>query len=381
MSSVDQLLHILFAIYLSECVVYLPDGAMALGARLGRWRAWTAELPVGKSGGALTVLSPLPWQFATFSAPWPVAASSEGLVSVAGLPGSPYLAIAWSDVQKVEAHGRWVHINEARFGECCSDSLADYLAALFRKVRVAVKPRREELIRAALADSLDADLVRARWDRVARGLGRLRTWATLLLLVTFLVVPLAERTWSVWTWVPAVMGMIVLLMLLNLLGMRRVMRAAPELTAVNKIKSTIVTALSPMAAMRSVQTATAHLWPLHHPLAIAAVTTTSERFYDFAGRMWRELQFPILPPELSPQSLAVRITASHESMLVMSMGALLRKQGIDPDSLLEAPPRESAQVAGYCPRCLGQFQEVDSRCQLCGDRAIEPFALPESLAK
>lgn len=378
MSSVDQLLLILLAIYFSECLLYLRDGAVAVGRWFGRWQAIANGLPVGKSGGELALLSLLPWEFSCVGEAWPIAVSDEGVVSIAGWPGAVtpsdvVTAIAWTDVQSTGSSGRWLYINETRFAECGSVPMAIHLARLLKKLRSANPAERDNRIRAALAMSADLRTSRERLSEVSGELRYLRFGATMMFLIIFALVPILDRTLAIWSWVFWLAGAVVVQAIVNLRAMRRVMKACGELNDDYRFKSSLVAAVSPVSSMRCLQTAAAHLIPLHHPLAIAVTIGSPEFIRSIAGQVWRELHFPIALFDSDTDSLANRVSAAYSTALIAAIEPLIRSCCIDPATLLAPPEPDSPDVVAYCPRCLGQFNTVEGRCQSCGDRTVVPL--------
>lgn len=378
MSSVDQLLLILLAIYASECLLYLRAGAMALGNWLGRWRVLDGGLSVGSSGGGVVHLDPSPWAVAYECEAWPIAVSRHGLLSISGWPGRSAAgdntgAIEWADITRLRADGRWLLVNGARYAECGSGAMASYLAKSIDKIRLEVThDDREQAIRKALGDSLNVNSARSRYNEVAGRLFGLRFSGTMLFVLVFALVPLAQRTLPVWRWAPWLVLAVLVQTWLNAWGVSRMVRVCTELTAEERFKAKLLAAVSPVAAMRCGQIAAARVLPLHHPLAVAYVLGPQPFFQSQAERTWREVSFPLLPVQAQDDSLAAQIFATYTVLQRQAVEQFFQACQIDPEQLLTPPTPDSPEVKAYCPRCLGQYLSLELRCHTCGDLPLIP---------
>jgi hypothetical protein len=379
MSSVDQLLLILLAIYVSECLLYLRAGAMALGNWLGTWRVLDGGLSVGSSGGGVVFLDPSPWAVAYECEPWPVAVSPYGLLSISGWPGPGAAgdstgAILWADITRLRADGRWLLVNGTRYAECASGAMASYLAKVIDKIRLeATHEDREQAIGKALGDTFNVDSARSRYNEVAGRIFGLRFSGTTLFVLVFALVPIAQRTLPVWQWAPWLVLAVLVQTWLNAWGVSRVVRVCSELTGEERFKAKLLAAVSPVAAMRCGQIAAARLLPLHHPLVVAHLLGPPPFFRSLAERAWRELSFPIIPVQAESDSLAAQIFDSYTVAQRQSLELFFDACNVQPQQLLRSPMPDSPEVLAYCPRCLGQYLSLDTRCHTCGDRALVPL--------
>jgi hypothetical protein len=369
MSNVDQLLLILLAVYLSECVLYLREGATAIGKWFERWVVLDGALQIGKSGGGLTVLSPLPWQTACVCEPWPVAVSAEGITGLAGkMEGQEHAvpeARLWADITSIKTDGRWLRINDLKFAECASTTLSRQLAKLLLRFKDLDADRRSQPIAKALEASLDVKTASERWQNALGAMATLKFRATLLFFAVFVAIPIVDRTYPVWLWAPWMAIVVFVLSMANVWRLRRVLRSIEGLDATYRFKSLLQVTLSPVASMRAPQFAAAHFLANFHPLTVAAATTPNEFVRLLAGKVWRELCFPLPNAPADGDDLAVRVRTAYENMLKSAVEGLLNKLDLTPEELTAAPVPDGPDSIAYCPRCHNQYRDAKDTCHAC----------------
>ena len=133
--------------------------------------------------------------------------------------------------------------------------------------------------------------------------------------------------------------------------------------------------LAPPSAIRAPDLLARHLLENFHPLAVARVLCSPDRFKSFARQILLDLRYPLLPvcPTNEPEPVATEQwfrTARRKAT-----EKFLQQAGLKPDELTVLPgPTEPANQS-CCPRCGAQFVTPTGTCADCGGRPLEPFNL------
>jgi len=382
MGELESLLLVLALIYLSECLVWVPRGALAFAS----WRGSRFGLPssgswLGNQHGGLLLSNPLPPLGTVFIipdlplslAPAAVFAYSSACLDAAGRPWHTGRHLAFEEVRNVDVDGRKVLVNGGLFLKAASSFSARWLAESLRRLRKSPEPERTAAIKQMLNESLDAEKLSARWRVFQTRVRPIRILSNGLFVYLFLVVaPLILRfgfgQFGLWL----LAGMLAQTVTIAILFRRAHKPLFPD-AGEERLKAFLTMLLAPPAAIRAPDLLARHLLQHFHPLAVAQVLCSPGRFQNFARRVLLDLRYPLLP--VCPTNEAEPMAAEHwfRSARREAAEKFVQQAGLKPDELTAMPgPTEPANQS-YCPRCGAQFVTRTGACLDCGGRPLQPF--------
>lgn len=376
----DELLIILGALYLFECLAWLPWGALAASRVPSFFRrpAMAMEFPSNGQGG-MAVGSLLPFGFVFFADLPALALSPEGVVGESACHPHPEhrtqgtgQVFRWDELAQARAQGRAVMVGGQALVDGISLEAARKLAVFLRRTAARPEAGRNTHIQRHLARSLrsrDAHRRALRWGKASAWP---RTCATGAFLWLFAVVPAGEHgLLPVRDWLMLVAGFFAW-HLAAAIALPALHRSFFPAQRGNRIKRTLTACLAPSAAMRSADSASHDLMAGLHPLAVAAGTCKPRAWRPLFGRIWRDAHHP-LPPETADPA-GRRILAWHRTAWREELGAFAKRHGIVEKAIAIAPEAPGESVRAYCPRCLSLFAKTGIRCDRCGGMPVSSVA-------
>ena len=389
MGELESLLLVLALIYLSECLVWVPRGALAFAS----WRGISFGLRpsgtwMGNQRGGLLLSNPLPPlgtvvivpDFSLSLSPAAVYAYSSVCLDPAGRPLQTARHLSFKEIRNVAADGRKVFVNGELFLKAASTFSARMLAELLRPLRKTPEHERAGAIKQTLDESLDTEKLSTRWREFQTRARPIRMLSNGLFVYLFLVVaPLILRfgfgQFGLWL----LIGMLAQTITIAVL-FRRAHRTLYPDAAEERLKPFLTMLLAPPAAIRAPDLLARHLLENFHPLTVAQVLCSPARFKSFARQTLLDLRYPLLPvcPTTEPEPLATEQwfrTARREAA-----EKFVQRAGLKADELTAMPgPTEPANQS-CCPRCGAQFVTRTGTCADCGGRPLEPFNLTTAIA-
>jgi len=382
MGELESLLLVLALIYLSECLVWVPRGALAFGS----WRGIGFGIRfsgscIGNHHGGLLLSTPLPPLGTVFIvpdlplsvAPAAVFAYSSACLDPAGRQWHTGRHLAFEIVRNVDVDGRKVLVNGEIFLKAASPFSARWLAESVRRLRKSAEPERAAAIRQLLNDSLDTAKLSTRWRDFQTRVRPIRFLSNSLFVYLFLAVaPLILRygfgKFGLWLLAGLLAQTVTIAVLF-----RRAHKALYPDVGEERLKPFLTMLLAPPAAIRAPDLLARHLLEDFHPLAVAQVLCSSVRFKSFARQVLLDLHYPLLPvcPTNEPERLATEQWFRTARRQVAER--FVQRAGLKPDELTAMPgPTERANQS-YCPRCGAQFVTRTGVCVDCGGRPLQPF--------
>lgn len=357
MTDGQWLFTVFAALYLLECVRWLPGTAVVL---TGAGSFWQTRRPVAPIQLAqlkpllLPILPPQPLHLITL--PWPLAPCDTGL-EVCGTDDSRSAIIAWDELSP-EVEGPQLHL-------CPTHRLRlpdEKLAAEWQQRLVAWKgmndtARAQDFLKFARR-TLDSEALTKTAARLSEQSRALRWLAASIFVWTFGVITGIYRWFGEGPEVlAAAAGLFVLLWAQAVVFWRAAKRGQPGLR--HRFWKTLAIAFLPQHAMRAADLLCRAEVTNAHPLA-------SHGLLEEAA--WRRLAVDFWK--------AARYGFDRSAPLqLQALETCFRHHGLDPAELEAAPVRESGSEA-YCPRCLAQFRTAAAVCQDCGGITLRQW--PES---
>ncbi|HYT61766.1 MAG TPA: hypothetical protein VEL06_16430 [Haliangiales bacterium] len=390
MGELESLLLVLALIYLSECLVWVRRGALALGTWWGKsFRILYPGALLGNQRGGLLLANPLPPLGTLFLSPLvPFSLSPQGALAYssaclnpAGRPAQTARYFRFAEIREVARDGRKVRVNGRIFLRAISTFSARHWVDALRRLRKLGEAERAKAIKGWIHESLDAGEISRRLKECRSRARPLRLLSNALFAYLFLfVVPLVWRfglgPYGLWL----LAGMLAQTITIALL-FRRAHQTLHSEADEERLKPFLTMLLAPPTAIRAPDLLARHLLERFHPLAIAKVLCSPENFESFARQVLLDLRHPLFPvcPTNDPDALAAEhwFRAAQEEAITK----FLLRVDLKPDDLVAPPKPAEPANQSYCPRCRAQFVLREGHCADCGGRPLEPFGNVEGLKR
>jgi hypothetical protein len=380
MSATTELLAILSALYLYECLQIVPLTTVAFQAlwpgRFQRLRPSALGLLKGRAMLLGMPLPPLGTLYVTDR--WPLAlgpagvaperedsrkdsGKGEGAEAAAG-------TVSWEALGPVKVDGAVVHATGMPPLRMASEHGARSLAALLRELGTCKEKARGARIERALAERLDAAAVRVRYRHHRRSTVALLLCANLLFLAIFAGVPVLVFT-ELSTYWYVILGMGLASWLLTPWLLRRALKACFERAQWPSTSRQVGVLLSPISAIRAPDLVAQHLLADSDPLAVAAALLGREAFAERVREELAELVYGVTAPgEAEDETRSWYGERRRRAVL-----RLAKEQGLDPEALFQPPPREDEGCYTFCPRCRAQYMLTEGVCASCQSIRLLPL--------
>ena len=394
LSDTELILVVLLLFYLSECVCWLPAGAVCLWTGWRRYRLRrTAGFLQNTNGGLVfsslwptgrLMLCPAGWLIALkkleqpAAAPLPAASvatadtpagddpKSDGTAALTGeTEGASGTNSATSDSADIpEAEGR---AEEAENAALTASVAPGQPGDRFSRM---------------LAWMTDVGAIRARVEEYEQATAMTGSLGAGLFLIVFFGGPLFYYTSEQ----PDLVRLAVFLGLTWLYWMLTVLffrgghrRLYPGETGERR-RRLLMMCFSPAVAMRSRDLLARPLLTGFHPVAVATVLCRKDQLEEFGRDELLRLIHP-LPEEsaIPPVARGDRSENECRQLLRERLEECLREAGVDPAALL-APPVPDPDAHSYCPRCRRQSIEAAGLCPDCVAIALQPFPAVDTAA-
>lgn len=382
MTDLQWLYAVLWFLYLLECVVWVPRGAVAWTRWGRRWRMAFPSATLGNSRGGLVITPPvpaLPGALLSSSVP-PLSCGPAGVLASASMRLDPGPRVrhagsffGWEAIRDVRVRGKRLCIGRdvlARFG---SEVSAWDIRNRLYQAAVAADADRAGLLQSWANDLMDRAALDRCWQSF-RSVVLPLTWCCRVnFAVLFGLTPLTVMAWGLdRTW-PLLAVLIGSLAVLTWVFFRRAHgRLYPEADE-ERFTQGLMILLSPPLAVRAVEGLGRPLTERWHPLTLAAVFGKETVRTQLGRRVLKELRYPARPAAPSEPAAAVGVDQAWRGFQYQAAECLLREMGYDPERLLCPPEPEGEGCRAYCPRCDTQFTTPTGSCRDCGGVPLEPL--------
>ena len=350
MTDGQSLLLVFVALYIFECLRWLPAQSYLLLGSGTRWHSHRPFQPIelgGRCPALLSLLPPLQSHLVTL--PWQFIPAEAGLEL--HLDARPPQLLPWAAVQ-TRVEGRNLYLSPELRVSCLHESHARQIKELIQAWLPMPQAERETDFLRYAKKTLDGHALTAQAKALSAQTGRLRHLGSLIFLWTFVILAslyrwLGESTLILWV----AAGMFGLQLVQTWFFYRR----AKGVTF--RFWKALVVAIMPQHAMRAADLlADKPTETPAHPLAARALIG-DEVWRKQALQFWKTARYqPNLTADLQSRALE----------------AFLKKQGL-PTSELDAPPTREEGTSVYCPKCHAQFQAGATQCQDCGGVPLKAF--------
>jgi hypothetical protein len=387
MGELESLLLVLVAIYFSECLVWLRRGAVLFFAPWSRDWKWTQPgRLLGNQNGGFQLANPLPpLGRLLISLPFPLSLSSQGAGSWSsitlnshGRPQQCGVFLTFEAMQEITREAKGVRVNGAMFFRAASISQARQVAALLRELKKLPENKREAAIQRRFREMLDTAAVLTRWKQCEQAFHRLALIGNSLFFSLFLLAPALVMSVGLRRCWPFLVAGLLTQTIAQAIFFRRAHQALFPDGAEERFAPFLTMLLSPPAAIRAHDQLTRHLAEGFHPLAVARAFCPPEPFQELARRVWRDLNYPLLPVCPSDRGNFVAAEQWTRTAWRDAVEEFLRRESVQPDTLLPAPAPTEPANQSYCPRCGAQFVVAETFCTDCGGWPVKRFT-PEAV--
>ncbi|MCL5287826.1 MAG: hypothetical protein M1453_07530 [Acidobacteria bacterium] len=380
MSDLEALYLILAAIYLIQCIIWVPEDSICFRRKLGgAWRVSTGWLHIGAWGLRGVLAGPLPpldglvvcdrVPFAV--SPLGVLPSPRTSLRSAGGAIATANFLNFAEMEKVHTRGKEVFSGSKPLFKVPTAGMAQHAAEMLEKLRGNKEAKRAAAIEAEFARTLDSEAIRVRLDDWRGRTALLRWHCNVLFVYLFVLVPfviMIRGLEATWIWL---LGLLLAQMAVISWLFRRAHRALFPEDKEARWTATLTILLSPPVAIRANDIVLRDLGSLFHPLAVAQVLCSEKFFLAMASRTLRELRFP-LPSAILPGTPEHVAEAWDREARYRAVERFVAATGAQPQELL-APPAREPQCLSYCPRCWNQYRFAEGTCPDCGGIEVQRF--------
>ncbi len=364
MTEVEILLLVVAAIYLSECLIWLPARCQVLTGAPGRMRCAAAPDVLGNEHKRLFVLNLLPTTTTLVARHPGCLFCDEGLLLES--PDRTWQLLSFHQITgtEVRADGDRVLIGEHRF-VAGSPRAARQQARLIQRLTSATEAR--PLLAARLQRYTDPDRVERRIHVIRERLLVLHQLQFMLLVWTlgagtflyyFSAAPWQALlqylliTFAIWVFTVGVAWCC-----------HRKLRAGGR---IERLKELFFSCVSPMHAVRATDRLSLNALGDEHPLTVAIATLPKRRLELLAQQHLAEMRHPLTFEMSVSGDSSKTLSALCESRraLADALSESLARKGIDVGTLLR-PDQQDADAVCWCPRCFNQYIVPMVECPSC----------------
>jgi hypothetical protein len=381
MSDVEWLFAVLAAIYVWECMCWIPRGTVAFRNVAGK--KWFLSHPgslAGNQRGGLVPAFPLPpLGRIVIAQQFPASLSRDAafsFVSAAVNPGLPPIqngkTLPADSIKTIVSEGKKVMINDQAFLKTSSVTFALQIAEQFRRWRDAPADKRRAVSEAILRAAFDFQSARERWQAFEKQIGPLRWLTNGLFVYLFIFAPLLILYRGFEScWFGLLLGLPVFTVACAICFFavhRRFYPAAGD----ERFTQFLITLLSPATTIRVQDVLSRPLLDSFHPLAVASLFCDEKTFHEYARKILLETRYP-QPPNDFGDTFAQEAEREWRGLLLQETEQFLKRQKLDLAALTRPPMPGDAASLSWCPRCETQFTTRTGTCADCGGLELIPF--------
>lgn len=355
MTDGQWLLLLFSALYVAECLRWVPGRAWVLGGPGGGWslrRPLQHVAFAGRHWVLLPVLPPLRSHLLLET--WPCTPVEAGLEIAAPEGTASPVCVPWADL-KPQADGASLSLAPG-----VKIPMVNEASALAWKTRLkewaALAPdQRAAAFLKHARQTLDARKLELEAGQTAQASRHLRLVGTLIFITCFGVLAAVYRWLGEGLAVLAISGgLFVLMWTQAVLFWRACGRRATQVKY--RAWKALAIALLPQHAMRAADHLGGPATVDFHPLAARSLLP-DQAWLRFLRESWKAALHGLHP---------------GDALRRQALEAFLKQENIT-EAMLEEVPERQPDSAAYCPRCLAQFRQADAVCKDCGGLPLKPF--------
>ncbi|GEM_PF-5722446 len=375
----EQLLFLLTAIYVGDCLWWVPRNAWILYQPLIWKDQGRLHIPhqLGNGKNALHLLSLFPGRYIALELREdPLSTGSEGWsawqlqnLGPAELPEYPRAFQSYSEEEPHREQSRLYQGKEA-FVQFGTEALAQDWLRFLRSLAPLSKQKRMEAIETRWQHSIDADAIRERWEELQHTLILPRSLGTLHVLSMFVGLPFFCLRMELTPGLITGGSLVLFMTLLCILSFARAhKRLYPEAKGERWGNISFLLFSFPHCSRIADLLSRRAFQHFQAPAVLCSLFPAEPSYKDALQAWWRDLQHPLRLPEDLPE----------DTQKLLQEVAQQRKQRWhawweqQESKWTEADPREPPpEGRPFCPRCLVDFDPQVQNCPDCPDVKLQP---------
>ncbi len=372
-----ELLAYLAALYVWQCVVYVPTGAWAFVPLLR---------DVRMVGDGLRVLNPWPSARSLVAMRLPFRMTLRGLTcprpvsrfgAIQGI-GKPQRA-SFEALSRAEVSDALITVEGRPWLRAPSAAHARALHAVLTQIGRSTPEQRGSVLELAIRRSLSLSALKGQFDVATRDTVVLG-WCCNAYLLTVFLLPLGLLMLLP---VPNALALVIppfivlhFGTLVQLYLTQR--RVRPELE--RRWETLLVCALYPPALLRSRQLLMWERVGACHPAAVAALLLRRNEFIDFVRQQLARLRYDVSSSTSDEIDDGPEEQTDARVVEIESLEALAVEAGVAKSELDAPRSRRDPQAASYCALCLAEYLARVTRCATCAVETVPYVNVPTPTA-
>ena len=372
MSETQSLLLIIFILYLSECVIWIPRNSVAFVLNWGK--RWTVALPsvnFGNLQGGLYLINPFPPLGNIFRCQTlPVSISSRKICSYtsqawtkAGRPQQSSQCFDLSNIEEVSTQSNKVYINGALFVKCVTSKIAKNVVELIKRLSRSSYSSRAHIFESTISHFMDVGEIDLLLKEYQKRTIILRLLCIMAWFYLFVLAPILMWHYGfIRLFLPA----IIVLLVFNTIIIICFYRTHKSLLPIDKddrLNTILKIVFCPPFAIRANDSISLNYFDRYNPIAVGKVLLTETDFNRFVQWAVLDLKHPLMDYSIAKE---VKITDIwYRKRVLKNVEAFLYKYGIDVYNLTKPDMLSDDSCVSYCPRCLCNYTILPGTCKDC----------------
>lgn len=370
LSDTELILIVVGVFYLSECILWLPEMAVAFSSTFGKLRIANSPVFLRRANSQAALLSPFPWSHCVVAEDSPLAISPDGISILTGPQAGKFISL--NLLKSIVADKNFLRLDQAtvRFATV---SAARHFSAFLQTIQDTPQAERESAIKANAQSRHSLPDLAARLETVERSTSSQRAISTFMFLWIFGYGPFlyytVEPQPGLLVRYFAPLGIVWLLGIVLFALARFKLFSLPYSEHAGQIATMF---FSPAAVMRAAQSITREAFSDFDPSTVAVSCLHPNQLEEFLSKRLRNLKYPFVA-DFPDASEEFRETCLWHSQLQLSLlQEMLAAENIDVDQLLK-PPEVDYGALSWCLRCLAQYTHAEGVCSNCPDLNLQVF--------
>ena len=382
MTDEQHLLIIMCALYLLECVKWIPKNSFVFKSHNGfRFHLSVPGTIFGNDKGGLVFFNPLPPLGIYINCYLnSISISPDAIFSYISLSFEKNARWYQSErlkpldkINTVEVHNRGIQINNENFAICQTTFIALRLMRLIKKLLSMTNSEREVAIQSFLEKSYDEKAIKKKFRLFKKKTLFLRILCNLFFLYLFGIIPYFLLFGNfIYLYLP------LLAIMISFMGAISV-----ESYFINKsmffshchkqLGNIIRTFLYPFAAVRALDNISIKIFEEFDILACASILCSPESFKDISGKILRDLYNPLQPICPKEDSRAVFAEEWYRKEYTKIVERFIGSKNIAITDLTKPELNSKEGAFSYCPRCLTLYSKDSGVCPDCSGINLRPI--------
>jgi len=380
MTDVQLLFLVLALIYGWECACWLNRDSVIIHSWLGRnWRVTHPGTLFGNQQGGFVFGHPLPPLGTLLTASeFPLVLSPNALGAAHfsdayAPPAAKGKCFSWDGIERVDVNGKKIFLNRQLFLKAGSPSLATSIKTLLLEIRQAKPNEREGLIKQHLKKLFETSRIEECWRKFKSQTRHLPLATNALFVHLFILSPMLivllsfRHSWLVLLAVALVLTFTIAVLF------HRAHKALFPTAEDERFTHFIIILLSPATAIRARDILARPLFDGCHPLALTKVFGSTQRLHDEARSFVRHGRYEVRLRDPQQEPLTQETERFWCALRQKTLEDFLKRSGVDPEQLVQAPAPADETCLSYCPLCQAQFTTREGICPDCNGLALRPL--------